>query len=58
MAAANTFKPKRGIQTAQSVMDFNEGAFERAAQSAQAQCGDAKPENLNRMLQSSGFREE
>jgi hypothetical protein len=40
------------------VMDFNEAAFERAAQSAHAAWSDATPENLNRMLQSCGFREE
>jgi hypothetical protein len=41
-----------------SVMDFNEGDFERAAQAAHAEWGDASPDNLNRMLQSYGFREE
>jgi len=41
-----------------SVMEFNEGDFERAAQAAHAEWGDASPENLNRMLQSYGFREE
>lgn len=41
-----------------SVMEFNEGDFERAAQAAHAKWGDASPENLNRMLQSYGFREQ
>ena len=41
-----------------SVMELNEGDFERAAQTAHAEWGDATPENLNRMLQSYGFREE
>ncbi len=41
-----------------SVMGFNEGDFERAAQAAHEQWGDAAPENLSRMLQSYGFREE
>jgi hypothetical protein len=41
-----------------SVMEFTEGDFERAAQAAHAKWGDATPENLNRMLQSYGFREE
>ncbi len=42
----------------QSVMEFNEGDFENAAQAAHAEFGNASPENLNRMLQSYGFREE
>ena len=41
-----------------SVMEFNEGDFEGAAQTAHAKLGDATPENLNLMLQSYGFREE
>jgi len=41
-----------------SVMEFNEGDFERAAQAAHAEWGEATPENLNRLLQSCGFREE
>ena len=41
-----------------SVMEFNEGDFEQAAQAAHAKWGEATPENLNRMLQSHGFREE
>lgn len=41
-----------------SVLDFNEGDFERAAQSAHTEYGDASPETLNRMLQFYGFREE
>ena len=41
-----------------SVMEFNEGDFEQAAQAAHVKFGEATPENLNRMLQSYGFREE
>ena len=41
-----------------SVLEFNEGNFEQAAQAAHEKWGDATPENLNRMLQSYGFREE
>jgi len=41
-----------------TVMEFNEGDFERAAQAAHAELGNATPENLNRMLQSFGFRED
>jgi len=37
-----------------SVMEFNEGDFERAAKAAHAEWGDASPE----MSQSYGFREE
>lgn len=40
-----------------SVLDFNEASFERAAYSAHEQFGAASAENLNRMLQSYGFRE-
>ncbi len=40
-----------------SLREFNEGSFERAAYSAHAQFGPASIENLNRMLQSHGFRE-
>jgi hypothetical protein len=40
------------------VLKFNEGDFERAAQAAHAEWGEATPEKLNRMLQSHGFREE
>jgi len=40
------------------VMEFNESDFEKAAQTAHKKWGDASPENLNRMLQSYGFREE
>ena len=39
-------------------MEFNEGDFEKAAQTAHEKWGDATPENLNRMLQSYGFLEE
>lgn len=41
-----------------SVVEFNEGDFERAGYEAHARLGEATPENLNRMLQSYGFREE
>lgn len=41
-----------------SVLEFNEGDFERSALAAHAEWGDATPENLNRMLQFYGFREE
>lgn len=41
-----------------SVMEFNEGDFEREAQAAHTKWGDASPECLNRMLQSFGFRGE
>ena len=39
-----------------NVIEFNEGDFERA-HSAHEQFGVASAENLNRMLQSSGFTE-
>jgi hypothetical protein len=41
-----------------SVMEFNEGDFERTAHLAQDAWGDATPESLNRLLQSYGFRGE
>lgn len=41
-----------------SVMEFNEGDFEHAAQTAHAQLGPATPDNLNRLLQSHGFQGE
>ncbi len=41
-----------------TVMEFNEGDFERVAQAAHTEWGEATPENLNRMLQFYGFREE
>jgi hypothetical protein len=41
-----------------SVMDFNEAAFERAAREAHARWGNASPTNLNLLLQFQGFREE
>jgi len=40
-----------------SVMEFNEGDFERAGYEACEQFGAASPASLNRMLQSYGFRE-
>ena len=40
-----------------SVMEFNEGDFERAGYEAFEQFSEASPENLNRMLQSYGFSE-
>jgi hypothetical protein len=39
----------------QAVLDFNEGAFERAAQAAHARLGPARPETLNQMLVEFGF---
>lgn len=42
----------------ESVLNFNEGDFERAAQAAHAEFGEAAPERLNRMLQSYGFSEQ
>ena len=41
-----------------SVMDFNEADFERAGYAMPAELGAASPENLNRMLQLHGFRQE
>ena len=38
------------------VLDFNEGDFEKAAYDSFARYGEASPGNLNRMLQSYGFR--
>jgi hypothetical protein len=38
-----------------SVLDFNEGDFERAAQDAHARRGVASPETLNQMLEEFGF---
>jgi hypothetical protein len=46
------------VSPPQAVMGLNEGDFERAAQTAHAQWGEATPENLNRLLQSYGFHEE
>jgi hypothetical protein len=40
------------------VWDFNEGDFERAGYEAHERFGLVSPENLNRMLQFHGFREE
>jgi hypothetical protein len=40
-----------------SVIQFSEGDFERAAYSAHAEFGIASAENLNRMLQTYGFKE-
>jgi hypothetical protein len=45
-------------QPPKSVIEFNEADFEKAAQAAHAEFGNATPENLNRMLQTYGFREE
>jgi hypothetical protein len=39
-----------------SVMEFNEGDFERAGYQAHEQFGPVSPENLNRMLQFYGFK--
>jgi hypothetical protein len=41
-----------------SVMEFNEGDFERAAKAAHGRWGTASPENLNRMLQFHDFQGE
>jgi len=41
-----------------SVIDFNEGDFERAGYQAYEQFGPVSPESLNRMLQSFGFQGE
>ena len=38
-----------------TVIEFNEGAFERAAQAAHANFGPASPESLNQMLVEFGF---
>ena len=38
-----------------SVLEFNEGAFEQAAQVAHARWGLSTPESLNRMLADFGF---
>jgi hypothetical protein len=40
-----------------SVLEFNEGDFERAGYEAFARLGAVSPANLNRLLQSHGFRE-
>ncbi len=42
----------------ESVIEFNEGDFERAGYEAHERFGPASPESLNRMLQSYGFRGE
>jgi hypothetical protein len=39
----------------ESVVEFNEGAFERAAQATHARSGIASPESLNQMLAEFGF---
>ena len=41
-----------------SVADFNEADFERAARRSHESLGEASPESLNRMLQIHGFRGE
>jgi hypothetical protein len=40
-----------------SVIDFNEADFERTAYAMHEKFGPASPENLSRMLQFHGFRE-
>lgn len=40
------------------LLDFNEAAFEHAAQEAYRQWGDASPDNLRRLLQFHGFQEQ
>jgi hypothetical protein len=47
-AVASPFPPE-------SVVEFNEGDFERAAQAACDRFGPASPENLNRMLRQYGI---
>jgi hypothetical protein len=42
----------------ESVVDFNEGDFEKAAYRAHRQFGSVSPKGLKSMLQSYGFREE
>jgi len=39
----------------ESVMEFNEGAFEESARSAHASYGIASPTSLNEMLEKFGF---
>ena len=46
-----------GIHPPESVMEFNEGDFERVARSMHSELGDVSPAKLNRMLQSHGFDE-
>ena len=41
----------------ESVLEFNEGDFEQAAQRMDEELGEATPEKLDAMLQSFGFRE-
>jgi len=41
----------------ESVMEFNEGDFEKAARAAQEQYGIASPRTLNEMLAESGFKQ-
>ena len=41
----------------ESVMEFNEGDFEKAARAAQEQYGIASPRTLNEMLAEFGFKE-
>ena len=45
------------VEPPSSVREFNEGDFESAAYAAHDRLGVASPVNLNRMLQSYGFRE-
>ncbi len=46
------------IHPPDSVCELNEAGFEAAAKRAQQTWGDVSVENLNRMLQFYGFREE
>ena len=41
----------------ESVLEFNEGDFERAARSLHARLGAATPERLNQMLAEFGFKD-
>jgi hypothetical protein len=44
-------------QPPEPVLEFNEGDFERAAQSAHTRLGVASPEHLNQMLAEFGFQD-
>jgi hypothetical protein len=44
-------------QPPEPVLEFNEGDFERAAQSAHTRLGAASPEHLNQMLAEFGFQD-
>ncbi len=46
------------LKPPESVMEFNEADFERAARSAYSRWGNASPLNLDRLLQFYGFGEQ